>query len=105
MTKKSKKEITEGLEKKISSNILRPRITEKASLQSNVNAYTFVVEPTATKLSVANEIKVKHKVTPVKVNITNLPPRRVFVKGKRGVKSGLKKAIVFLKKGDTIKLA
>lgn len=87
------------------SSILKPRMTEKASMQSNVNAYTFVVTPTATKLSVAAEIKAKHNVIPVKVNITNLPPRRVFVKGKHGVKSGIKKAIVFLKKGDTIKLA
>jgi len=102
-----KKESKISEEKKIEtkSSILRPRITEKASLQSNVNAYTFVVATTATKLTVASEIKAKHGVTPVKVNITNLPPRRVFVKGKHGVKSGLKKAIVFLKKGDTIKLA
>lgn len=87
------------------SSILSPRITEKASMQSNVNAYTFIVRDNATKLSIISEIKAKHKVTPIKVNIINLPAKRVFVRGKMGVKGGLKKAIVFLKKGDTIKLA
>ncbi len=86
------------------SNILRPRITEKASLQSNVNAYTFIVSNTATKLTVKDEIKKTHGVTPTKVNISNLPAKKVFVRGASGVKSGLKKATVFLKKGDTLKL-
>lgn len=87
------------------SHILKPRMTEKASLQSNANAFTFVVNINATKLTVAAEIKSKHGVSPVKVNITNLPAKRVIVKGRHGVQSGLKKAIVFLKKGDTLKLA
>lgn len=100
-----KKDTTQAIAKVTKSTILSPRITEKASLQSNVNAYTFVVEKSATKLTIISEMKTKHKVTPVKVNITNLPAKRVFVKGRHGVKSGLKKAIVFLKKGDTIKLA
>jgi ribosomal protein L23 len=84
--------------------ILRPHITEKASVQSNVNAYTFVVDSSATKLSLLNEIKNDHKVTPVKINITNLPAKRVFIRGNKGVTAPLKKAVVFLKKGDTIKL-
>lgn len=85
--------------------IIKPRITEKASLQSNVNAYTFVVSTDATKLNLISELKREHNVTPVKVNISNLPSKRVFIRGKKGVKSGIKKATVFLKKGDTIKLS
>ena len=85
--------------------IIKPRITEKASMQSNVNAYTFVVSNDTTKLELIKQIKTKYNVTPKKVNITNLPAKKVVVKGRSGVKAGIKKAIVFLKKGDTIKLA
>lgn len=84
--------------------ILKPRITEKASMQSDVNAYTFVVSSNATKLTIKDELKKDYKVTPLHINITNLPSKKVFVKGKWGVKSSMKKAIVYLKKGDSIKL-
>ena len=85
--------------------IIRPHITEKASLQSTDNAYTFVVTSEATKLEIVKEIKSEYKVIPTKINITNLPAKRVIVRGARGVEAGFKKAVVFLKKGDSIKLA
>lgn len=85
--------------------IIAPRMTEKASMQSSKNAYTFVVAKHATKLSLLDEIKKTYKVTPLAINITNLPVRNVFVRGKFGTQSGIKKAVVFLKKGDTITLA
>jgi large subunit ribosomal protein L23 len=104
MTKK-KTTSQEKLESKTSKTVsLKPRITEKASLQSNANAYTFVVDKDTTKLTLKNKIKKEHNVTPIKINITNLPSKRVVVRNNKGVKSGIKKAIVFLKKGDTIKL-
>lgn len=103
---KSKK--TEQVENKeiskIASIIERPLLTEKASIQSSANAYTFVVSPEATKIELAKEIEKNYKVKPVKINIVNLPGKKVFVKGKSGTVNGKKKAIVFLKKGDTITL-
>jgi large subunit ribosomal protein L23 len=85
--------------------ILAPHITEKASSQSMANAYTFVVAKNATKHSVAGEIKKQYKVTPLAINITNMPTRNTFIRGKFGYQAGIKKAIVFLKKGDTIALS
>jgi large subunit ribosomal protein L23 len=85
--------------------ILSPRITEKASMQSSANAYTFVVAKNATKHTVLAEIKKEYKVTPLAVNITNMPRRNTFIRGKHGTQAGIKKAIVFLKKGDTITLS
>jgi large subunit ribosomal protein L23 len=85
--------------------ILSPRVTEKASTQSEANAYTFVVASHATKHSIIAEIKKDYKVTPRAVNITNIPKQAVFIRGRFGTKSGLKKAVVFLKKGDVINLA
>ena len=100
-TKKTTKE-----EKVVATKlIVSPRVTEKASLQSNSNAYTFVVSDSATKLALMDEIKKEYKVTPKAINITKLPAKNVFVRGKFGVQSGVKKAVVFLKKGDTIKIA
>lgn len=85
--------------------ILAPRVTEKASVQSSSNAYTFVVAKHATKHSLLAEIKKEYKVTPKAINITSIPRQAVFVRGRFGMKSGIKKAIVFLKKGDVINLA
>lgn len=85
--------------------IIAPRVTEKASTQSSANAYTFVVADHATKHTLLAEIKKEYKVTPRAINITKLPKTKVFVRGRFGVKAGMKKAIVFLKKGDVITLA
>ena len=100
----TKKTTTED-KKEVSKLIIAPRVTEKASMQSNQNAFTFVVRGEATKLSLRDEIKKDYKVTPLAINITNIPRQWTFIRGKIGHKQGFKKAIVFLKKGDTIALA
>lgn len=86
--------------------IIRPRITEKASLTSETQgSYVFEIEKNATKKSVADAIKDLYKVTVVKVNIVNLPSKVVFSKGKKGRSKSVKKAYVFLKKGEKIEIA
>lgn len=82
--------------------IIAPRVAEKSALLSDKGIYTFEVEKNATKGKVFRAVKNKYKVVPVKINIVNLPDKKVFVRGKWGRKSGIKKAIVFLKKGDKI---
>lgn len=103
-----KKTTTEKAESKKpvapSTLIIAPRVTEKASMQSTSNAYTFVVAKHADKVAIAKEIKAKYKVTPLKINITVIPRQYTFIKGKLGHSAGMKKAVVFLKKGDTIAL-
>jgi large subunit ribosomal protein L23 len=102
----AKKTTTKETKEVVTSKvILAPRITEKASQQSSANAYTFVVAKNATKHTVAAEIKKEYKVTPLSINITNMPTKNTFIRGKWGTQAGIKKAIVFLKKGDTIALA
>ena len=104
-TKKITTEKKEEIAVETGKVILAPRITEKASVQSSANAYTFVVAKNATKHSVLAEIKKEYKVTPKAINITNMPRQNTFIRGKFGTKAGIKKAIVFLKKGDTISLS
>ena len=82
--------------------IIRPRVTEKSGLLAQSNVYTFEVARSASKGTVAKAIDTLYKVKPVKIAIINVPARKVFVKGRRGVVSGMKKALVTLKKGDKI---
>lgn len=83
--------------------ILRPRITEKSGIMNeSLNLYTFEVSKNASKPVIAKAIKTLYKVTPLKIRTINLPRRKVFVRGKIGAQSGVKKALVYLKKGDKI---
>jgi large subunit ribosomal protein L23 len=89
--------------KKVPSQIVtRPRITEKSAFGAEQGVYTFEVTRGANKPVIAAAIKAMYKVTPVKVAVSNLPARKVFIRGKRGVQSGMRKAVVTLKKGDKI---
>ncbi len=93
-------------DKNLSSVILRPRVTEKAVGQNDKNVYTFIVARTATKYTVADAVKALFKVTPVRVNIVNKTPRQFMSRSKGRVQTekGMKKAYVYLKKGDRIDL-
>lgn len=103
----TKKTTTEKKDDVVSTDkvIIAPRITEKASMQSSANAYTFVVKKDATKHAVLDAFKKEYKVTPKAINITNMPRKNTFIRGKFGTKAGIKKAIIFLNKGDTITLS
>lgn len=94
--------MTTNLKAKYASTLTRPRITEKANLISEQNVHTFEVTPKATKKDVVEAVKAFYGVTPVKVGIVKNPSKKVFVRGKKGIKAGVKKAYVFLKKGDKL---
>ena len=79
-----------------------PRITEKATMLSVQSIYTFDVFPRATKLEVKKAIEELYNVTPVKIRIINIPSKTVFVRRQRGTKSRGKKAMVYLREGETI---
>jgi len=82
--------------------IIRPRITEKSGMLSQVGVYTFEVSKSANKNSVLSAIKSLYKIEAVKVAIINTPSRNVFIRGRRGVVPGVRKALVTVKKGDKI---
>ena len=85
--------------------ILRPRITEKATLKADAeNVFTFEIDQNATKLNVRKAIVSIYGITPTKVSIVRNPSKKVFSRGKRGVVSGVKKAYVYLKEGDKIEI-
>ncbi len=82
--------------------IIKPRTTEKAIVATDKNKYVFNVEKGANKDNLAQEIKLKYKVTPLKINIVNTPAHTVMRRGRPGTVAGFKKAIITLKKGDKI---
>lgn len=84
-----------------------PRITEKATMHSMQGVYVFDVSLRATKRDIVRAVNEIYKVQPRKVHIATVPSKNVrsVRTGKRGVKSGGKKAYVYLKKGETITIA
>jgi large subunit ribosomal protein L23 len=85
--------------------LMRPRITEKAAIQSEGGVYTFEVSKASTKDTIARAVKEIYNVIPRKVNIVKLPAKKVILKGKQGKTKGVIKAYVYLKKGDKIEIA
>lgn len=88
--------------KTIKSPIKNPRVTEKASNALEQNVYTFNVSDDANKKEIKKAIFSLYKVNPIKVNISRIPRKNIISKGKRGVRGGGKKAVVYLKKEDKI---
>jgi ribosomal protein L23 len=84
----------------------RPRVTEKATFLAGAKnpVYTFEVVKEATKAEVIKVFKAKYKLDPVKVNMVNLHRKSTFKRGHLGFKTGVKKALVFLKPGEKIEL-
>jgi len=82
--------------------LIRPHITEKATVLAEKSVYVFEINPKATKPQVAAAFKEKYKITPVKISTVTIPAKNVFVRGKKGKKSGYKKANIYLKKGTKI---
>lgn len=90
----------------LTSVIRRPRITEKATNSAEKGTYVFEVNIDATKIDIAEAVKILFKVTPVKINVVRMKSQNI-IKRSRGVKGkskNYKKAYVFLKKGDKIEL-
>ena len=85
--------------------IISPNITEKATSLSEFNKVVFKVHKGASKNSIKKNIEKIFKVNVVKINTINLKGKSKMVKNRMTYKSGYKKAIVTLKKGQSIDLA
>ena len=92
--------------KKISStdSIRQPIITEKATILSEQNKTVFKVHNGANKNSIKKNIEKLFKVNVIKVNIINQKTKIKMKQGRKSYKSGYKKAIITLKKGQSIDL-
>ena len=84
--------------------ILSPVITEKSTNLSAQNKVVFKVLTNANKKILKKNIEKIFKVNVTKINIINKQSRLKLTRGRKVKVSGFKKAIVTLKKGQTIDL-
>ena len=84
--------------------ILFPMITEKSTNMSEQNKIVFKVPFSANKKNLKTNIEKIFKVNVTKINIINKQNRTKLTRGKKVKVSGYKKAIITLKKGQSIDL-
>ena len=84
--------------------ILSPMLTEKSTNLSELNKIVFKVPTGANKVNLKKNIEKIFKVNVTKINIINKQNRTKITKGKKVKISGFKKAIITLKKGQSIDL-
>ena len=84
--------------------ILSPIVTEKSTNLSEQNKIVFKIPTKANKKNVKKSIEKIFKVNVTKINIINKQNRTKFTRGRKVKVSGYKKAIITLKKGQSIDL-
>jgi len=85
--------------------IVSPSITEKATYLSEQNKVVFKVNKNASKDTIKRSVEKIFKVNVIKINTINLKGKTKIVRGKKTKKPNLKKAIITLKKGQSIDLS
>ena len=84
--------------------ILSPVVTEKSTNLSELNKIVFKVPDGANKKNIKKNIEKIFKVNVIKINIINKQNRIKVTRGRKVKVSGYKKAIITLKKGQSIDL-
>ena len=82
--------------------IRSPLVSEKSTFISQFNYYVFKVSPNSTKMEIKNAVENIFKVEVKSVNTLNQKGKKKRVRGKVGVRAGIKKAFVKLAEGQTI---
>lgn len=82
--------------------IVKPVITEKATMASEAGAVVFQVTKTATKPLIKEAVEALFGVKVKAVNTTITKGKTKRFKGRPGVRSDVKKAYVTLEEGNTI---
>ena len=108
LTESSVKELEKGIHKMDKLNlfdkILAPMVTEKSTNLSEQNKIVFKVPSKANKKEFKKQHRKNFKVNVTKINIVNKQNRTKLSRGRKVKVSGFKKAIITLKKGQSIDL-
>jgi ribosomal protein L23 len=111
MEKKEKvKKTTEGKNKKAKVVKVQTkknysyRVTEKAAKLTDSNTLVLNILQNKNKTEIKKELESKYKVNILGIRIVNTKPKKVFSRGRWGVKGGGKKAYITLAKGESIVL-
>jgi len=93
------KEVSVG---SFSGILLKSMVSEKNSALAQLNQYVFEVAPTANKIQIAQAIKAKYGVEPIRVNVSNISGKNVRYGRHFGKQKDIRKAVVFLPAGKSI---
>jgi len=107
--KEKKIEKKENIKKETEKNdaykfLKAAHITEKAGDLTEKNQYIFKVYPKANKIKIKKIIEEVFNVKVISVNIINIPKKRRKLGKITGWRKGYKKAVVMIKKGQSIDL-
>ena len=86
------------------SVLIKPLVTEKASILGEQNKYVFNVAISANKIEVAKAVYEVYGITPSAVNMVRVGGKKTRTGRIAGKRKDWKKAIVTLPKGKTIKI-
>ncbi len=84
--------------------LVEPHVTEKATFLAEKNEYAFIVSKSANKIEVRRAIEDIYEVDVEGVRIINIPGKKRRIGKVQGFKSGYKKAIIKIKKGQEIEV-
>lgn len=84
--------------------LIKPLITEKATVLGGLNKYVFEIDPKMNKVEVKKAIRSIYNVDPTSINISNFSGKKVRYGKVKGQRRGWKKAIVTLRAGDKIEV-
>ena len=85
--------------------ILSPIMTEKSTNLSSLNKVSFKVPFDSNKKILKKTVEKIFKVNVIKINTINLKGKSKMVRNKKTFRPGFKKAIITLKKGQSIDLS
>ena len=84
--------------------IIRPVVSEKSAHLADQNKYVFAVSPKTNKVEIKKAVLSIYGVEPLSVNIVALKGKKKGFGCIQGSRKDWKKAVVTLKKGDTIEV-
>lgn len=96
--------VTRVSQAKAYDTIVRPVITEKATMSSENGQVSFVVRNDATKLEIKAAVEMLFDVKVVSVNTLITKGKIKMFRGRKGRRSDVKKAIVTLAEGQSIEI-
>jgi large subunit ribosomal protein L23 len=82
--------------------VRKPIISEKSTDSMSLSKYTFQVDIKTNKDIIKKAVEKIFNVKVIKVNVLNSKGGVTFFKGKKGMKSSIKKAVVTLEQGNVI---
>lgn len=82
--------------------LIEPWITEAATVAQEMGKYVFKVSPDSNKQQIRKAVEEAYKVKVTAVNTVNIPKKMRNYGRTPGWKAGFKKAVVTLKKGESI---